>query len=167
MVSAWSEMAKWNQKATHLLKQTPDLSQGRYPVVSGRQCISEVKHGCSASPSSKPTQLRVLKLSAVTRGVFLPDEVKYITDKEHFRENFDIKRHDILMCRTNGTVAYVGRAAVIDLDYLDLIFPDKLMPVRCKENIEPEYLAYVFSTSIACPQIEANDRTAVGKAAGL
>ncbi len=162
MVSGWSEMAKWNQRATHLLNQTPNMSEGKYPVVSGRQCMNEVKHGCSSSPSSKPTSLRVLRLSAVTSGIFLPYEVKYIADKKQFRENFDIKKGDILMCRTNGTLSYVGRPALIDEDYPDLIFPDKLMRVRCQENIEPEYLLYVLSTSIAHPQLEANARTAVG-----
>jgi restriction endonuclease S subunit len=36
------------------------------------------------------------------------------------------------------------------------------MRLRCRENIEPEYLSYVLSTSVSRPQIEANARTAVG-----
>ena len=66
------------------------------------------------------------------------------------------------MCRTNGTLAYVGRPAILEKDYPDLIFPDKLMRIRCKSNILPEYLEYILSSSIARPQIEANARTAVG-----
>ncbi|WP_169734389.1 restriction endonuclease subunit S [Desulfocurvus vexinensis] len=162
MVTNWAELTKWNQRATYLLGQTPDLSKGIYPVVSGRECIAEVKHGCSASPSSKLTTLKVLKLSAVTSGHFLPLEAKFISDKKQFRENFDLCKGDILMCRTNGTLAYVGRPAILDKDYPDLIFPDKLMRVRCKANVLPEYLEYILSSSIARPQIEANARTAVG-----
>lgn len=162
MVTNWAELTKWNQRATYLLGQTPDLSKGIYPVVSGRECIAEVKHGCSASPSSKPTTLKVLKLSAVTSGQFLPSEAKFIADKEQFRENFDLCLGDILMCRTNGTLAYVGRPAILDKDYPGLIFPDKLMRIRCKANILPEYLEYIMSSSIARPQLEANARTAVG-----
>lgn len=162
MVSGWSYLAKWNLRATYLLGQTPDLTKGRYPVVSGRKCISEVKHGCSVSPSSKPTTLKVLKLSAVTRGEFLPSEVKFIVDKKQFRESFDLRKGDILMCRTNGTLAYVGIPALIERGYPDLIFPDKLMRVRCKSNIIPEFLEYILGSSIARPQIEANARTAVG-----
>jgi len=89
MIINWVRLTKWNQRATYLLEQTPDLSKGIYPVVSGRECIAEVKHGCSASPSSKPTTLRVLKLSAVTSGQFLPSEAKFIVDKKLFRESFD------------------------------------------------------------------------------
>ena len=66
------------------------------------------------------------------------------------------------MCRTNGTLAYVGRPALIERDYPDLIFPDKLMRVRCKSNVIPEYLEYILGSSIARPQVEANARTAVG-----
>ncbi len=162
MVTNWAELTKWNQRATYLLRQTPDLSKGIYPVVSGRECIAEVKHGCSASPSSKPTTLKVLKLSAVTSGQFLPSEAKFIADKKQFRENFDLIKGDILMCRTNGTLAYVGRPAILEEDYPELIFPDKLMRVRCKANVLPEYLEYILSSSIARPQLEANARTAVG-----
>ena len=134
----------------------------QYPVVNGRTCIEEVKLGCSASPSRKRTTLKVLKLSAVTSGEFLSDEAKFIADKKQFRENFDICRGDVLMCRTNGTLAYVGRPAILEKDYPDLIFPDKLMRVRCKANVLPEYLEYILSSSIARPQLEANARTAVG-----
>lgn len=162
MVTNWAELTKWNQRATYLLAQTPDLSKGIYPVVSGRECIAEVKHGCSASPSSKPTTLKVLKLSAVTSGQFLPSEAKFIADNKQFRENFDLRVGDILMCRTNGTLAYVGRPAILEKDYPELIFPDKLMRVRCKANVLPEYLEYILSSSIARPQLEANARTAVG-----
>ena len=162
MVTNWAELTKWNQRATYLLGQTPDLSKGIYPVVRGRECIAEVKHGCSASPSSKPTTLKVLKLSAVTSGQFLPAEAKFITDMKPFRETFDLVKGDILMCRTNGTLAYVGRPAILDKDYPELIFPDKLMRVRCKANVLPEYLEYILSTSIVRPQLEANARTAVG-----
>lgn len=162
MVTNWAELTKWNQRATYLLGQTPDLSKGIYPVVRGRECIAEVKHGCSASPSSKPTTLKVLKLSAVTSGHFLTSEAKFIADKEQFRENFDLCLGDILMCRTNGTLAYVGRPAILEKDYPELIFPDKLMRVRCKANVLPEYLEYILSSSIARPQLEANARTAVG-----
>lgn len=162
MVTNWSELTKWNQRATYLLGQTPDLSKGIYPVVSGLECIAEVKHGCSASPSSKPTTLKVLKLSAVTSGQFLPSEAKFIADKKQFRENFDLRKDDILMCRTNGTLAYVGRPSILDKDYPALIFPDKLMRVRCKDNVLSGYLEYILSSSIARPQLEANARTAVG-----
>lgn len=162
MVGNWAGLAKWNQRATFLLGQTPDLSKGIYPVVSGRECMAEVKHGCSASPSGKPTTLKVLKLSAVTSGQFLPSEAKYIADKKQFRESFGLARGDILMCRTNGTLAYVGRPAILEKDCPGLIFPDKLMRVRCKANVLPEYLEYVLSSSIARPQLEANARTAVG-----
>jgi hypothetical protein len=162
MVTDWAELIKWNQRATYLLGQTPDLSKGIYPVANGRMCIEEVKHGCSASPNRKQTTLKVLKLSAVTSGEFLPDEAKFIVDRKQFRENFDLCSGDILMCRTNGTLAYVGRPVILSEDYSNLIFPDKLMRVRCKANVLPEYLEYILSSSIARPQLEANARTAVG-----
>jgi type I restriction enzyme S subunit len=83
-------------------------------------------------------------------------------DKKKYRENFDLKKGDVIICRTNGTLAYVGKPILIDQDYPDIIFPDKLMRLRCKNNILPEYLEYILNTTIARPQIEAMARTAVG-----
>ena len=42
--------------------------------------VAEITHGCSHPPSAKPTTLDILKISAVTRGHFHPEEKKYIKD---------------------------------------------------------------------------------------
>jgi len=158
----WAALNKWNQRATYLFSQVPDLSKGKYPVARGFDCIDEVKHGCSASPSRKPTSLFVLKLSAVTHGLFQPLERKFIENKKHFRETFSLRKNDILICRTNGTLSFVGRPVKIDKDWPELIFPDKLMRIRCNKRVLPDFLTYMFATSIVRPQIEAYARTAVG-----
>ena len=65
--------------------------------------LLEVRHGCSKGPSKKATSLRVLKISAVTKGRLDLDEHKFIADEHALREQFALKAGDILMCRTNGT----------------------------------------------------------------
>lgn len=162
MVANWARLTKWSQRSTWLFGWMPDISKGVYPVVNGGECIAEVKHGCSVSPSGKPTNLQVLKLSSVTSGEFRPYEAKFIADKKVFRENFELSKGDILMCRTNGTLAYVGCTVILEKDFPGLIFPDKLMRIRCKDNVLPKYLEYILSSGIARPQIEANARTSVG-----
>ncbi|WP_439890920.1 hypothetical protein ACS7SF_17450 [Ralstonia sp. 25C] len=125
--------------------------------------LLEVRHGCSKGPSKKPTSLRVLKISAVTRGRLDLKEHKFIANEPALREQFALNKGDILMCRTNGTLAYVGMSALVDADIDDMIFPDKVIRVRPDPNrIESEFLWRLLQVSAVRSQIEAAARTAVG-----
>jgi type I restriction enzyme S subunit len=103
-----------------------------------------------------------LKISAVTRGEFNPGERKYIHDSLRYRHEFDLKAGDVLLCRTNGTLGLVGMSALVERDMPNLIFPDKVIRVRCKLNIVPAYLWKALQMPFARSQIEAAARTAVG-----
>jgi type I restriction enzyme S subunit len=123
----------------------------------------EVTHGCSASPSARKTGLKVLKISAVTRGVFRPSEYKWAFDSLKVRRRFALKAGDVLMCRVNGTLRYVGRSILVPESMTDTIFPDKLMRVRIvREGLLPEFLARVLQLPTVRAQIESAARTAVG-----
>lgn len=159
---AWENLFHWNGRATYVIHGATGLDEGKYPIVSGTECLIEVKHGCSASPSPVPTELEVLKISAVTRGEFMPQEKKFAFDVQRYREDFDLKKGDVLMCRTNGTLGYVGMSALVYEDMPNLIFPDKVIRVRAKPNMLPEYLWKVLQMQHLRIQIEAAARTAVG-----
>lgn len=158
----WKDLFALSARATFLSVTKGSLNRGKYPVVLGSDCLSEVRHGCSASPSPKPTGLEVLKISAVTRGAFNPMEKKFALDSDRVRVDFALKKGDVLLCRTNGTLAYVGMSALVSEDMPNLIFPDKVIRVRVRENILPEYLWQVLQSYPVRAQIEAAARTAVG-----
>jgi type I restriction enzyme, S subunit len=158
----WEDLFQWSGRATIRHIQVKDLQHGKYPLVAGRDCLREVRHGCGHPPSPKPTGLDILKISAATRGEFCPSERKSFWDKPRYREEFDLRKGDVLMCRTNGTLAYVGMSALIEEDQANLIFPDKLIRVRVQDNIEPAYLWRVLQLPPLRAQIEAAARTAVG-----
>lgn len=127
------------------------------------KALLEVRHGCSKGPSKKTTSLRVLKISAVTKGRLDLGEHKFIEDEPALREQFALKTGDILMCRTNGTLAYVGMSALVDADISDMIFPDKVIRVRPNlDKIEPGFLWRLLQVPAIRSQIEAAARTAVG-----
>ena len=67
------------------------------------------------------------------------------------------------MCRTNGTLAYVGMSALVKTDIEGTIFPDKVIRVRPDENkINSEYLWLLLQLPPMRKQIEGAARTAVG-----
>ncbi len=135
----WKDLFGFSARATFLSVGIGSLSLGKYPIVLGRDCLAEVRHGSSASPSPKPTGLEILRISAVTRGDFAPAEKKFAFDNNRVRAEFDLRKGDVLMCRTNGTLAYVGMSALVREDMANLVFPDKVIRVRAKENITPEF----------------------------
>lgn len=109
-----------------------------------------------------PTGLDVLKLSAVTRGYFKPEERKHAFDVARYRIEYDLRAGDVLMCRTNGTLGLVGMSALVERDVPDLIFPDKLIRVRCGPDLLPAYFWKVAQMPFVRSQIESAARTAVG-----
>lgn len=95
-------------------------------------------------------------------GERLPSEWKFTFDNANVRKQFDRCKGDVLLCRTNGTLTYVGMSALVPEDLPNRIFPDKVIRVRVKDNILPEYLWLVLQTPPMRAQISAAARTAVG-----
>lgn len=159
---AWfSDMERWSHEG---VLQT--LCRERSLSSTGLVALGdfvEVTHGCSASPSPRATGLEVLKISAVTRGVFRASEKKFAFDRPEFRRRFDLRRGDVLMCRTNGTLAYVGMSALVEENMPNLIFPDKTFRVRVHSPLLlPEFLWRLLHLPAMRAQIESCARTAVG-----
>ncbi len=68
---------------------------------------------------------RILKISAVTGGLFRPEESKpapagYTAPRDHF-----VRRGDLLITRAN-TAELVGAVALVDQDHSGLLLPDKV-----------------------------------------
>ncbi len=158
----WSELERWGGEANRLGQRGGSVAAAVYPLVQGKDFIREVSHGCSASPSKQPTALEVLKISAVTKGWLDISEKKFAPDEPRLRMQFALKRGDVLLCRTNGTLAYVGAAALVEEDQPDLIYPDKVIRVRLQDNILPAFFWQVLRTPFLRAQIESFARTAVG-----
>jgi type I restriction enzyme S subunit len=165
-VARYRDMNRWGHEA--LLQQASrertlahSQTAESEPVPLGD--FVEVTHGCSASPSDTPTALEVLKISACTRGFFRPSEKKYAPDRPELRKKFDLRKGDVLMCRVNGTLAYVGMSALVEEDMPDLIFPDKIIRVRItSDELLPDFLWRLLQLPAMRTQIESVSRTAVG-----
>ncbi len=158
----WKDLERWGVQSNQLAATGVDISRCKFPITTGRDCLAEIKHGCGASPSPLPTKLEVLKISAATRGAFRPEERKYAFDVARYRREFDLKRGDVLMCRTNGTLGLVGMSALVEADMPDLIFPDKLIRVRCKADVRAAFFWKLVQMPFVRSQLESAARTAVG-----
>ena len=163
-VARWREFERWSVSgvlhAQRLHGMSREGSVGNWVTVGD---YADVIHGCSAGPSDVETPLRVLKISAVTRGYLRPDEHKFIADRPEYRRLYDLRAGDVLMWCTNGTLAYVGAPAFVAQDVPNYIFPDKVMRARIHNpDLLPEYLWQLLQLPTIRAQIEAAARTAVG-----
>jgi type I restriction enzyme S subunit len=155
-------MDRWSHESALQNSLLPPTADNGLPTVTLGDYV-EVTHGCGASPSPRRTGLEVLKISAATRGEFRPSEKKFAFDRSEFRRRYDLRRGDVLLCRVNGTLAYVGMSALVEDDMPNLIFPDKLIRVRVKDDaLMPDFLWRLLQLPNMRAQIESYARTAVG-----
>lgn len=161
-IAQFKNMDRWSHECVLEGSLASKAADSALPTVTLGDYV-EVTHGCGASPSPRPTGLEVLKISAATRGEFRPSEKKYAFDRAEFRRRFDLRRSDVLLCRVNGTLAYVGMTALVEEDMPNMIFPDKLIRVRVKDDaLLPDFLWRLLQLPNMRVQIESYARTAVG-----
>ena len=118
----------------------------RFPVgVSGRPFgayVSDLVGGRNlvADDQAADAPFRVLKISAVTSGVFLEGESKPLPRSYSPPESHLVRSGDLLISRAN-TAELVGASALVVTDRTDLVLPDKLWRIVWREPdaIRPRY----------------------------
>ena len=116
---------------------TMTLEQATEDIVSG-QCLN------GDAGQLQPGQKAVLKVSAVTYGVFDANEYKVLRDIKQIVKGIYPQKGDLLFSRAN-TREYVGATALIDQDYPDLMLPDKLWKLIFKQEIMPVFAKQFLS----------------------
>ena len=111
--------------------------------------ISTIESGWSGNGKQREKhadEIAVLKVSAVTKGYFIPTECKVLDDQHNIKKYVYPQKGDILFSRAN-TKEMVGETVLIKKDYPDLILPDKLWKIRFCTDVNPIYMKYVLSTT--------------------
>ena len=76
--------------------------------------------------------------------------------------DYGLRAGDVLLVRGNGNIKLVGRAAEVTEDRLDSIYPDLLIRVRPRREVDPRFLVISINSLAARHQLEIASRTAVG-----
>lgn len=124
-------------------------------------------NGSSKKPQDSPGTVEILRISAGT-GVadFLTDEYEHkwadVTEAEI--QKFLLTKDDLLACRFNGNLHYVGAFSLYCGNRgVAQIFPDKLIRFRADRNKAlPHYLKYILNAAPARTQIESFCAITVG-----
>ncbi len=115
---------------------------GGWELVRLADIVGRIGNGTSPNCEARPAEVGewgVLKLGAVTYGVFNPDENKaYLGDVGSMASN-EVKPGDVLMTRKN-TRELVGAVAVVGEVRPRLLLPDLIFRLHLdKERVDPRY----------------------------
>lgn len=120
---------------------------GQFELDILGNALSGIVSGINVNGQQRPLQpgeIAVLKISAVTKGVFDPSECKVIDDVASVKKRVFPRKGDLLFSRAN-TREMVGATAIVDADYDQLILPDKLWRLDCGEKLTVPYLKTYLS----------------------
>ena len=124
--------------------------------------IGELLKSCEVGWSGNGTQRRkkeneiaVLKVSAVTKGYFIPSECKVLDDQKNIKKYISPEKGDLIFSRAN-TREMVGATVIVTEDYPDLILPDKLWKIKFKDTVNVFYMKYVLSSKYIREQFSAS-----------
>ena len=115
-----------------------------------KDLIAKVATGVSVNSEGRPRgqgEVGVLKTSAVSYGVFRPEENKVVRADDHHRARLNPKKDSVLVSRMN-TLSLVGASAYVDRDWPDLVLPDRiwaLTPNRARAH--GRWLHYLLSSA--------------------
>lgn len=90
---------------------------------------------------------RVLKISAVTSGIFKPEESKPLPPNYEPPETHIVQNGDLLFSRAN-TEKLIGATAIVHTKNHRLVLPDKLWRFvwKRKSRVHPEFVKALFSS---------------------
>lgn len=128
----------------------------------GDICHGRLRNG--VSPSSAGDYVgSVLVLSAITGDRFDASCVKEGTFASPFTETQLVNENDFLICRGNGNIELVARAAFPTAAIEHCVFPDTMIATTVDTNvIEKEYLEELWRTAFVRQQVESGARTTNG-----
>ena len=125
------------------------------------------RNGLSAFPSDIPLGTPILRISAATSrqdAIIDEQDYKYIELDERDVIKYKVEPGDLLACRFNGNLRYVGKFALYKgYSGKTQVYPDKLIRFRLDtEKVSPEFVRYAVNSPVVRKSIEAFCATTAG-----
>ena len=120
-----------------------------------------LRNGVTTRPSSGDTGVRTLTLTAVTTGDFSIGNTKSSGIPEEDAEGLWLEPGDILIERSN-TRELVGTSALYRGAERFAIYPDMVIRARVKNNVAPDFVAYVLKAPLTRKYFQSKARGVAG-----
>lgn len=112
------------------------FSKSLYDIVAGSSSSNESKYHDTID-----TEVGILKVSAVTKGVFNPEEIKVIRWSQLGNTLLNPQEGDLLFSRAN-TRELVGATCIVNKNYPDLYIPDKIWVLMLHDSLHNKYFVH-------------------------
>lgn len=126
----------------------PEYNTEGWEVQKFGTLIRNIKAGTSLGGEDRELhagEFGVLKISAVTTGVFKPKEYKVPVQGDIVKERVTVKEGDLLFSRAN-TRELVGAVAIVEDTYPNLMLPDKLWRIDLHaDQIQTHYCKAILT----------------------
>jgi type I restriction enzyme S subunit len=108
---------------------------------------------CEERPPHGSHEIGVLKVSAVSWGIFDENESKTCLDPAMVRKEYFVHKGDLLLSRAN-TIELVGAVAIVSKLTKRLMLSDKTLRLKVK-GVSPEWVLYCLRSDSGRGQIES------------
>lgn len=139
------------------------------PLPSGweRSTLGELalamRYGTSVKCEQQTAGTPVLRIPNVSKGVIDLADMKFGPLSEREKEDLCLEVGDLLLIRSNGSLAIVGRSAVVTEEAAGMAFAGYLVRARFeRDEVSSRYLWLVLNSSDIRDAIELPIRSAVG-----
>ena len=134
----------------------PVINPMQWDKVKLNTCLRNIENGksfiCDGIPRIEENPA-ILKLSAVTNGIYNPEENKAIIDKNDFVESAEVHKGDLLFTRKN-TPELVGMAAYVSSTPGKLMMPDLIFRLNTNLKCNKVYLWKLINHDLFRKQIQ-------------
>jgi type I restriction enzyme, S subunit len=124
----------------------PATNPKKWPVVELGRAIVRITGGKNIEAGNGTSRYRIMKVSAVTSGIFKAQEAKPAPDDHVPAQEHHVRSGDFLFSRAN-TSELVGAVAIVDDVPDGLLLPDKIWRIEWDPaRIEPGYAYSLLRT---------------------
>ncbi len=122
---------------------------GDWKEVPLSELVESLDAGVSVNSGDRPAkdnEIGVLKTSAVTKGIFVPQENKVVFDQTEVGRVKEPVRGDTIIISRMNTPALVGANAYVDSDLANIFLPDRLWAAKSKPGTSMRFVALVLGS---------------------
>jgi restriction endonuclease S subunit len=136
-----------------------------WDVAPLRTSLKSVEYGTNAASNDEKHGLPVIAIPEVVAARFRLGECSYAEVSEEEANTLRLAPDDVLLIRTNGNPAYIGKSTVIDDEaaHQHIIFASYLIRVQTdKRRLSGKYLNYFLASPLGRRQCLAMANTSAG-----
>jgi type I restriction enzyme S subunit len=159
--STWK--GKYDSPTSPVCPVDVEIPKGWTWVTVSQAMRERIVNGLSIKESQIPTEVRALRLSAMSDQGLDFDDFRCLPIDPAKVEDIVICESDFFVSRGNGSLELVGRGSPAQKPKQAIIFPDTMMRIRFAEvaNVGPWFHA-LWSTRLVRRQIEKRVKTTAG-----